>query len=181
MSAEASPTLADENANVAAIHDPAEEIIKTDHGVLILTRQEAQSLLDPVAEKKLVRKLDIHVLLPIGVIFFWAFIDRVNLGYARLQGLENDLGMVGNDFNVALLVQIAPYIFFEIPSNLILKHVRPSYWLGGMSLCWGFMTLGQGLVKTYHGLIALRVFLGLFESGLVPGTSGRGSGCCFPC
>lgn len=39
-----------------------------------------------------------------------------------------------------------------------------------MSLCWGFMTLGQGLIKTYRGLIILRVFLGLFESGLVPGT-----------
>jgi hypothetical protein len=168
MSVESPLTLADEKGNVLEdIRHPVNEIIKTDDGTM--TREEAQSLINPAAEKKLVRKLDIRVLLPIGVIFFWAFIDRVNLGYARLQGLEKDLGMVGNDFNVALLVQIAPYIFFEIPSNLILKQIRPSYWLGGMSLCWGFMTFGQGLVKTYHGLIALRVFLGLFESGLVPG------------
>ena len=134
-----------------------------------MTKDQAQSLVDPRRENALVRKLDLRVLLPIAVIFFWAFIDRVNIGYARLQGLEKDLKMVGNDFNVALLVQIAPYIFFEVPSNLILKHVRPSYWLGGMSLCWGFMTLGQGLVKTYSGLIALRFFLGVFEAGLVPG------------
>jgi hypothetical protein len=168
MSVESPLTLADEKGNVLEdIRHPVNEIIKTDDDTM--TREEAQSLVNPAAEKKLVRKLDIRVLLPIGVIFFWAFIDRVNLGYARLQGLEKDLGMVGNDFNVALLVQIAPYIFFEIPSNLILKQIRPSYWLGGMSLCWGFMTFGQGLVKTYHGLIALRVFLGLFESGLVPG------------
>lgn len=87
----------------------------------VLTREEAQSLLDPAAEKTLVRKLDVRVLLPVGVIFFWAFIDRVNIGYAKLQGLEKDLGMVGNDYNVALLVQIVPYIFFEIPSNLIVS------------------------------------------------------------
>ena len=134
-----------------------------------MNREEARSLVDPKGEKALVRRLDIRVLLPIAVIFFWAFVDRVNIGYARLQGLEKDLKMVGNDFNVALLIQIAPYVFFEVPSNLVLKRVRPSYWLGGMSLCWGFMTLGQGLVKTYAGLLVLRFFLGLFEAGLVPG------------
>ncbi|QGA12527.1 hypothetical protein EYB26_000171 [Talaromyces marneffei] len=118
--------------------------IKTDEG--ILTREEAEGLVNPAAEKKLIRKLDAHVILPVGMVFFWAFVDRVNLGYARLQGIEKDLHMVGNDFNVALLVQIAPYIFFEIPSNLTLKRVRPSLWLGDLSLCWGFITLGQGAV-----------------------------------
>lgn len=155
---------------VTAVHYPSYEgiPIKTDDGVM--TREEAKSLLDPIAEKKLVRKLDIHVILPIGVIFFWAFVDRINIGYARLQGLEKDLNMVGkNDYNIALLAQIAPFIVFEIPSNLILKHVRPSFWLGGMSIGWGFMTLGQGLVTTFSGLIVLRVFLGVFEAGLVPG------------
>jgi hypothetical protein len=173
----AQPTFADDKAAVEAIvQSPSEHFItKANDG--IPAREEAQTLLDSAAEKKLVRKLDIRVILPIGVIFFWAFIDRVNLGYAKLQGLEQDLGMTGNDFNVALLVQIAPYIFFEIPSNLILKHVRPSYWLGGLSLCWGFMTLGQGLVKTYSGLIALRIFLGLFEAGLVPGKADCACGC----
>jgi hypothetical protein len=169
MSVELPPVLTDTKVDiVTSIDSPSHGLpIKTDEG--ILTREEAESLLDPAAEKRLVRKLDIRVILPIGVVFFWAFVDRVNLGYARLQGIEEDLHMVGNDFNVALLVQIAPYIFFEIPSNLILKHVRPSFWLGGLSLCWGFITLGQGLVKTYHGLIVLRIFLGLFEAGLVPG------------
>ncbi|KAL1967163.1 hypothetical protein VTN77DRAFT_3454 [Rasamsonia byssochlamydoides] len=148
MRVEASPVGADCKADIALVGSPSSEnFVRTDDG--ILTRDEAQSLLDPVAEKLLLQKLDIRVLLPISVIFFWAFIDRLNIGYAKLQGLEKDLGMVGNDFNVALLVQIAPYIFFEIPSNLILKHVR--------------------LVKTYPGLIVLRVFLGLFEAGLVPG------------
>lgn len=130
MSVETPPVLADDKVEVlATVYDHSEQAIKTDHGVL--TREEAQSLINPAAEKMLVRKLDIRVLLPIAVIFFWAFVDRVNLGYARLQGLEKNLGMTGNDFNVALLVQIAPYILFEILSNLILKHVRPSYWLGG--------------------------------------------------
>ncbi|PCG95454.1 hypothetical protein PENOC_077740 [Penicillium occitanis (nom. inval.)] len=104
--------------------------IKTDEG--ILTKEDVESLVNPAAEKRLIRKLDIHVILPVGVVFFWAFVDRVNLGYARLQGIEKDLHMVGNDFNVALIVQIAPYIFFEIPSNLILKQVKGAVYLTSM-------------------------------------------------
>ena len=171
MSVEAPLALSLEKGQlITGTRSPDSNHVSTEDGGRFMTREEARSLVDPNVERALVRKLDIRVLLPIAVIFFWAFVDRVNIGYARLQHLEKDLGMVGNDFNVALLVQIAPYIFFEVPSNLILKHVRPSYWLGGMSLCWGFMTLGQGLVKTYSGLIVLRFFLGAFEAGLVPGS-----------
>jgi hypothetical protein len=169
MSVEIPPVFPDEKAQVVSVHSPTSDqfAIKTEDG--ILTKEEAKNLITPEAEKRLVRKMDIRVLLPIAVIFFWAFVDRVNLAYAHLQGLDKDLGMSGNMFNIALLVQIAPFIFFEIPSNLMIKRVRPSYWLSGMSLGWGFMTLGQGLVTNFSGLVVLRVFLGVFEAGLVPG------------
>ena len=168
MTTVVSPGHADEKAIAVDVSsNTSEQFIKTDDGVL--TRDEAHQLLDPVAEKKLVRKMDSFVLLPIAFIFFWAFVDRINIGYAKLQGLTTDLKMTGTDFNVALLVQYAPFIFFEIPSNLIIKRVRPSYWLAGLSLGWGFMTLGEGLVQNYNGFLILRFFLGIFEAGLVPG------------
>ena len=142
-----------------------------------------------ITDRKLVRKLDIHILTPLILIFFFSFIDRVNIGFARLQGLEKDLHMKGNDFNVALVVFFAPFVVFEVPSNLILRKMRPSIWLGSLSLLWGMFayvwivmlvigsdlgigvsTIAQGVVKTYHGLVAMRFLLGLFEAGLVPGT-----------
>jgi hypothetical protein len=52
----------------------------------------------------------------------------------------------------------------------MVKRVRPSLWLGAMSLGRGLMTLGQGLVYSYSGLLVLGSFLGAFESGLIPGT-----------
>jgi hypothetical protein len=97
---------------------------------------------DKEAEKALRHKLDIHVIPPVSVIFFWCYVDRINFGYAKLQGIEKDLHMTGNDLNVSLLVQMVFLCSFEIPSNLMIKRVRLSLWLGTLSLGWGSMTLG---------------------------------------
>jgi hypothetical protein len=132
--------------------------------------EDAASILDDKeAEEALLRKLDIHVILPLSVIFFWCYVDRINFGYAKLQGIEKDLHMIENYFNISLLVQMVFLCSFEIPSNLMITQVRPSLWLGAMSLGWGLMTLGQGLVHSYSGRLVLRSFLWAFDSGLIPG------------
>ncbi|KUM57452.1 hypothetical protein ACN42_g9734 [Penicillium freii] len=79
--------------------------------------------IDPEAEKRLLRKLDIHVVPILMFLFLLAFLDRINIGNARIQGLEKDLGMKGHDYNIALFIFFIPYILFEVPSNLFLKKV----------------------------------------------------------
>jgi len=124
--------------------------------------------IDPDAEKKLLLKCDLHVLPPLFVIFLLAFLDRTNIGNAKIQGLEADLDMHGNDYNIALLVFFVPYILFEIPANLLLKKMAPSTWLSLIMILWGISTIGMGLVRNLGGLVAMRVLLGLFEAGLTP-------------
>lgn len=65
--------------------------------------------IDLVLEKKLVRKCDLHVVPVLFVLFLMSFLDRTNIGNARIQGLEKDLGMdpAGNKFNIALQVSDA--------------------------------------------------------------------------
>ncbi|KAI4134025.1 MAG: hypothetical protein LQ347_001865 [Umbilicaria vellea] len=104
--------------------------------------------LDRSAGKKLRRKCDLHVLPTISLLYLLAFIDRVNIGNARIQGLEEDLKMKGHDYNVALFVFFIPYILFEIPR---------------------VVTICQGVTQSYAGLIVCRFLLGLFEAGFVPG------------
>ncbi|KAI0466118.1 major facilitator superfamily domain-containing protein [Xylaria cf. heliscus] len=133
-------------------------------------REEGQPVLfDPAAEKKLVRKCDLYVLPPIAVIFFLAFLDRTNIGNARIQGLEEDLSMTGNDYNIALFIFFIPYILFEVPANIMIKRLAPSTWLSLIMVLWGITTIGQGLVRNIQGLIATRFLLGLFEAGVFPG------------
>lgn len=51
----------------------------------------------------------------------------------------------------------------EIPSNIVLKKVRPSYWLSFMMISWGIVMTLMGIVKNFGGMVACRVFLGLCE------------------
>jgi hypothetical protein len=95
--------------------------------------------IDPAAEKRLLLKLDIHVVPILMFLFLLAFLDRINIGNARIQGLEKDLGMKGHDYNIALFIFFIPYILFEVPSNLVLKKVPPSWWLSGIMFCWGML------------------------------------------
>jgi len=94
---------------------------------------------DRALEKRLLRKLDIHVVPILMLLFLLAFLDRINIGNARLQGLEKDLNMQGHDYNIALLIFFIPYILLEVPSNLVLKKFAPSWWLSGIMFGWGML------------------------------------------
>ncbi|KAI4155897.1 MAG: hypothetical protein LQ340_000677 [Diploschistes diacapsis] len=130
---------------------------------------EVITSLDRSEEKKLLWKLDMHVLPTISILYMLAFIDRINIGNAKIQGLDTDLNMTGNQYNVALFIFFIPYILCEVPSNLLLKRIKPSTWLSFIMLCWGLITVFQGVTQSYAGLVACRFFLGLFEAGFVPG------------
>ncbi|KAF5002528.1 hypothetical protein FGRMN_293 [Fusarium graminum] len=124
---------------------------------------------DSEATRKLLRKCDLRLLPPLIVIYFLSFMDRTNIGNAKIQGMTEDLKMTGNDYSMALFVFFIPYILFEVPSNIVIKRVSPSLWLSAITVLWGISTMGMGLVKNIQGLIACRVLLGIFEAGIVPG------------
>ena len=95
--------------------------------------------------------------------------DRVNISNAKIYGLVEELELTGDKFNTALVIFFVPYIICEIPSNILLKKFRPSVWLSINMFGFGLVTLLQGLVKNYSGLLATRFFLGVFETGMFPG------------
>lgn len=94
---------------------------------------------------------------------------RVNIANANVAGMSTELGLVGHEYNTALVIFFVPYILFEVPSNILLKKFKPHVWLSGCMFFFGITTTCQGLVRNYSGLLATRFFLGLFESGMFPG------------
>ncbi|KAK8222118.1 hypothetical protein M8818_000288 [Zalaria obscura] len=133
--------------------------------------EEAATLeLDPVREKKLVRKLDLYIIPPVMLLYLLSFLDRVNIGNAVLYGLETDLNLSSTQYQTAVSLLFVTYILSELPSNLILKHyVRPSRWIAFITTAWGIIATLTGICQSYGGLIACRLFLGLVEGGLFPG------------
>ncbi|KAK0249845.1 High-affinity nicotinic acid transporter [Friedmanniomyces endolithicus] len=118
-------------------------------------------------ERKLVRKIDIHVIPCLCIMYLLAFLDRVNIANANVYGLAKQLHLTGNQYNVALVIFFVPYVLFEIPSNLLLKRFKPHVWLSLNMFLFGFTTIMEGVVKNYSGLLAVRFFLGVFETGMI--------------
>ncbi|KAI0765788.1 MFS general substrate transporter [Irpex lacteus] len=114
-------------------------------------------------------KMDCMVLPVVTAIFFLCFLDRGNIGNARIAGLQKDLKMSDYQYSLALTITFIPYILVELPSNLWLKRIGPNIVLPLMTVFWGIATTLQGTVTSYGGLIACRFFIGLFEGGLSPG------------
>ncbi|TCD70506.1 hypothetical protein EIP91_003267 [Steccherinum ochraceum] len=122
-----------------------------------------------INERKLLFKIDVRVLSVLAIVYFTAFLDRVNIGNAAVFGLKPDLGLTGNQYNTALVITFVPYILFEIPSNVLLKRLRPHLWLSLCAFGFGLVTIFQGFAQNYSGILAARFFLGVFESGILPG------------
>ncbi|TFK39914.1 major facilitator superfamily domain-containing protein [Crucibulum laeve] len=120
-------------------------------------------------EKAVLTKMDIRILPLVTLLYLLAYLDRSNIGNARVAGMQKELHMSNAQYSIALTVTTIPYIMAEIPSNLLLKTVGPNLMLPTMASLWGIVTIMQGLVHNYHGLIACRFFLGLLEGGLFPG------------
>jgi hypothetical protein len=95
------------------------------------------------------------------------FLDRTNIRNARLDHLEQDLKLLGLQYNYCLAVLFPLYITAEIPSNIMMKRTRPSIWLTFIMFFWSLAVILQGFVKNYSGLTATRVFLGVIRRGTV--------------
>lgn len=93
------------------------------------------------AEKRVLRKCDLHVLPMLYILYMLSYLDRINIGNARIEGLERDLGMVGNDYNIALQIFFVPYILLEVPSNILLRRIAPPTWLSFIMFFWGALAL----------------------------------------
>ena len=133
------------------------------------TKDPEQIFVDPALSKRITRKLDLHLLPWLFGLWFFAFLERSNIGNAKIDGLTTDLGLDGTKFNVALATFYILYILIDVPSNLILKRVGAGHFLTCIMVCWGIVGTLMGLTKSYAGLIVCRMLLGLFEGGLFGG------------
>ncbi|KAM6516547.1 hypothetical protein FALCPG4_014730 [Fusarium falciforme] len=125
--------------------------------------------IDPAAEKALLRKLDRWIVPPVMLLYLLSFLDRVNIGNARLYGMEEDLGLTGDQYQIAVSVLFVTYILSELPSNLVIKKFTPSRWIAFITTAWGIVATLTGIVQDYKSLVACRVILGALEGGLFPG------------
>ncbi|TFK43324.1 MFS general substrate transporter [Crucibulum laeve] len=124
---------------------------------------------DSELQKKAVRKLD-YTILPVMTMFYLlSFLDRANIGNARIAGLQKSLHLTDHQYQICVTVLYVPYIAAELPSNLLLRTVGPRLLMPTLLTLWGIIVTLQGLVTSYGGLIAVRTLLGMVEGPMFPG------------
>ncbi|KAH6670413.1 major facilitator superfamily domain-containing protein [Halenospora varia] len=124
---------------------------------------------DESDEKRIRNRMDVRIVPTVFALYLMCFIDRANIGNARIQGMATDLHLTGFRFNWALTIFYFSYIAVEIPSNILLKYIGGRFYLPSLVIAFGLISMCGAFVTTHTGLFVLRFFLGLAEGGMMPG------------
>jgi len=122
-------------------------------------------------DKALLRKLDWQLIPWLSFLYLISFLDRTNIGNAKVDGLQQDLKMTNGQYNASLTIFFVSYSVFEPLTNVLLKKLRPSVFLPVIMILWGICMTCMGLVHNYAGLMTARWWLGVAEAGLFPGVN----------
>jgi MFS family permease len=123
---------------------------------------------DAQAERELYRKLTWRLIPFFCLCYFSAYLDRVNVGLAKLQMLDA-LHFSDTVYGLGAGLFFVGYILFEVPSNLILQKVGAKLWIARIMVTWGILSGLTMLVKTPGQFYTLRFLLGVAEAGFLPG------------
>jgi len=97
-----------------------------------------------------------------------AFLDRVNIGFAKLQ-MADQLEFSDAVYGFGAGIFFIGYCIFDVPSNLLLEKVGARYWIARIMVTWGLISAGMMLVETEFWFYTLRFLLGAAEAGFFPG------------
>ena len=119
-------------------------------------------------EKATMRKVLLRLVPFLMVCYFFALLDRVNIGFAALQ-MNKDLGLTPAMFGFAASLFFVSYFLAEVPSNLALQRFGARRWLARIMITWGMLSALMAFVVGPFSLYAMRFLLGLGEAGFFPG------------
>jgi MFS family permease len=122
----------------------------------------------PEFERKTYARVTRRIIPFLFLCYIFAFVDRVNVGFAKLQ-MQQDLGITDAVYGTAAGLFFIGYFFFEIPCNLALQKIGAKLWLGPIMIVWGLVSACTMLVKTAGEFYLIRFLLGIVESGFFPG------------
>jgi MFS family permease len=119
-------------------------------------------------EARAYAKVDRRLIPFLFLSYILAYLDRVNVGFAKLQMLK-DLSMSEAAFATGAGVFFIGYFLFEVPSNILLKRFGARAWIGRIMISWGILSAAMLFVRSQWAFYVMRFLLGLAEAGFFPG------------
>lgn len=122
----------------------------------------------PINEKAAIRRITWRIVPIVFLAFFFAFLDRVNIGFAALK-MNTEIGISAEAYGWIAGIFFVGYFLFAAPSNIILTRIGARVWLSGLTIAFGTIALGCSFAQSPAMLGVLRFFLGTAEAGVYPG------------
>src|SRR5208282_6564207 len=113
-------------------------------------------------------KVDRRIIPFLFLCYILAYLDRVNVGFAKLQ-MAKDLSLSDAAYAAGAGIFFIGYFFFEVPSNVLLKKYGARMWIARIMISWGVISACMIFVKSAWSFYAVRFLLGLAEAGFFPG------------
>ena len=120
------------------------------------------------AEEQTYRKVAIRIVPFLFFCYLAAYLDRVNVGFAKLQMLH-ELGFSETVYGFGAGIFFLGYVLFEVPSNVIMHRVGARIWIARIMITWGLISGAMVFVRTPVSFYVLRFLLGVAEAGFIPG------------
>ncbi|BGP57171.1 hypothetical protein JCM8202v2_004811 [Rhodotorula sphaerocarpa] len=158
--ADLQPHLEKEIDKLEIDHVEKADVFPTVEGI-----QPPARIFTPEEEDKLYRKVDLRIMPILSLLYLLSFMDRGNIGNARIEGLEKELNMNSQEFNTTLSCFFITYCLCEPLANIVMLKFfkKPSNWLGLVTTVWAIVMTLMGVVKSYGGLLAARLALGIAD------------------
>src|SRR6516165_2634384 len=124
--------------------------------------------MESTLEQRTMRKVALRIVPFIMLLYFIAYIDRVNIGFAALT-MNKDLGFSPGVFGFGAGIFFWGYFLFEVPSNIILDKVGARLWIARVMITWGLCSAAMAFVWDATSFYVVRFLLGAAEAGFFPG------------
>ncbi|QLG72278.1 hypothetical protein HG535_0C06330 [Zygotorulaspora mrakii] len=124
---------------------------------------------DKEVESAICWKFDIRILPVIAVMYLFCALDRGNVSNARTAGIDDDLGIAGQEWNNMLSIFYIPFVVFALPLSLAIKRYNAANVIPLLMFTFGSISLLSATAFNYGSLMAARWFLGMCESAFFPG------------
>jgi len=123
---------------------------------------------DPEFERRVYSKVTWHLIPFLFFCYIFAYIDRVNVGFAKLQ-MQKDLGLSDAVYGSGAGIFFIGYLLFQVPCNMALQKIGAKYWLGPIMIVWGAVSACTMFATGEYSFYTVRFILGIVESGFFPG------------
>ena len=119
-------------------------------------------------EDALYRKVNWRIIPLFILCFLFAYLDRVNISFAKLE-MQSDLGFSDTVYGLGASLFFVGYFLFEVPSNVLLHKIGARVWIARIMVTWGITSACMMFVQSEFWFYTLRFLIGVMEAGFVPG------------